>query len=84
MALSLARVCRLMVCVSVALATSSTVSAQFADVQELAFVRDSQIFRVRSDGTGLLQLTGQGVNSEPAWSPDGTRIASYGIGTSTS
>lgn len=42
---------------------------------ELAFVRDHQIFRVKTDGTGLVQLTSGGVNSEPAWSPDGKRIA---------
>ena len=35
----------------------------------------SQIFRGRSDGTGLVQLTSLGFNSEPAWSPDGARIA---------
>jgi Tol biopolymer transport system component len=46
-----------------------------ADVYELAFVRGGQIFRVRSDGTGLVQLTSDGVNSEPAWAPDGQRIA---------
>lgn len=42
---------------------------------ELVFVRDGQIFRIRSDGTGLVQLTSGGVNSDPAWSPDGRRIA---------
>ena len=49
--------------------------SQIADVSELAFVRDDQIFKVRSDGTGLVQLTSDGMNSEPAWSPDGSRIA---------
>jgi hypothetical protein len=42
---------------------------------ELAFVRDKQIYRVRTDGTGLQQLTSGSGNSEPAWSPDGSRIA---------
>jgi len=46
-----------------------------ADVPELAFVRDGQIFRVRLDGSEPVQLTSDGVNSEPAWSPDGRRIA---------
>src|SRR4029453_18722873 len=53
----------------------STASGQIANVDELAFVRDGQIFRVRSDGTGLVQLTSDGGNSEPAWAPDGARIA---------
>jgi Tol biopolymer transport system component len=42
---------------------------------ELAFVRDNQIFRVKTDGTGLQQLTSGSANAEPAWSPDGLRIA---------
>ena len=45
---------------------------------QLAFVRDGQIYLVNSDGTGLVQLTntGDGVsNGDPAWSPDGQRIA---------
>ena len=67
---------RLIVSATVAfVAMLSTASGQIANVYELAFVRDSQIFLVRSDGTGLVQLTSDGVNSEPAWSPDGTRIA---------
>src|SRR5262245_37124182 len=49
--------------------------SQIADVSELAFVRDGQIFRVKSDGTEPVPLTSDGVNSEPAWSPDGSRIA---------
>ena len=45
---------------------------------QLAFVRDGQIFLVESDGTGLVQLTNTGsgiVNGGPSWSPDGQRLA---------
>jgi hypothetical protein len=45
---------------------------------QIAFVRDSQIFLVHADGSGLVQLTatGPGVsNEDPAWSPDGQRLA---------
>jgi Tol biopolymer transport system component len=71
-----AHVHRLIVSASLAFVVMlSTASGQIANVYELAFVRDSQIFRVRSDGTGLVQLTSDGVNSEPTWAPDGARIA---------
>ena len=71
-----AHVHRLIVSASLAfVVVLSTASGQIANVDELAFVRDSQIFRLRSDGTGLVQLTSEGVNSEPAWAPDGARIA---------
>lgn len=37
---------------------------------------DSEIFSVNPDGTGLRQLTSNGLSDvQPAWSPDGTRIA---------
>ena len=71
-----AHVHRLIVSASLAfVVVLSTASGQIANVSELAFVRDSQIFRVKSDGTGLVQLTSDGVNSEPTWAPDGARIA---------
>jgi hypothetical protein len=41
----------------------------------LAFVRDSQIHRINADGTGLVQLTTGPGDADPAWSPDGRRIA---------
>ena len=72
----IAHVHRLTVSASLAfVVVLSTASGQIANVSELAFVRDSQIFGVRSDGTGLVQLTSDGVNSEPTWAPDGARIA---------
>ena len=42
----------------------------------LAFDSNGDIFTVRADGTDLRQLTaGPAVETNPAWSPDGTRIA---------
>jgi Tol biopolymer transport system component len=37
----------------------------------------SELWKIRQDGSGLQQLTEQGA-SYLAWSPDGTRIATYG------
>ena len=71
-----AHVHRLIVSAGLALVVvPSIASGQTANVYELAFVRDSQIFKARSDGTGLVQLTSAGVHGEPTWSPDGARIA---------
>ena len=42
---------------------------------ELAFVRAGRIYRVNTDGSGLVQLSDGPGDSDPAWSPDGTRIA---------
>ena len=50
-------------------------------VRRLAYVAafgtaSSEIYTVRSDGTGAIRLTNDLVrNTDPAWSPDGTRIA---------
>jgi len=42
---------------------------------QLAFVRDGQIYRVNSDGTGVVRLSDGPGDASPAWSPDGSRIA---------
>jgi Tol biopolymer transport system component len=35
---------------------------------------DLQIYTINIDGTGLRQLTSEGNNGDPVWSPEGTRI----------
>lgn len=46
-----------------------------APAGRIVFVRDSQIWVVNADGTGIEQLTTvQPANNEPAWDPTGTRI----------
>jgi Tol biopolymer transport system component len=42
---------------------------------QIAFVRDGRIYRVNSDGSGLVQLSAGPDDRGPAWSPDGSRIA---------
>jgi TolB protein len=42
---------------------------------QLAFVRDGQIHLVNSDGTGVVRLSDGPDDAEPAWSPDGSRLA---------
>jgi Tol biopolymer transport system component len=51
-------------------------SATFAGSDgRIAFVRANQIYSIKPDGAGLLQLTSGAKNVHPAWSPDGKRIA---------
>jgi Tol biopolymer transport system component len=42
---------------------------------KIAFVRDGQIHLVNPDGSGLVRLTDGPNDADPAWSPDGRRIA---------
>jgi Tol biopolymer transport system component len=42
---------------------------------QIAFVRDGRIYRANTDGTEVIQLSTGPADSEPAWSPDGRRIA---------
>jgi len=51
------------------------------DGSRLAFWGPSQIFVINADGSGLREVTDEGVNRWPAWSPDGSRIAFVHDGT---
>jgi len=42
---------------------------------QIAFSRDGKIYRANTDGSGLIQLSSGPGDGEPAWSPDGSRIA---------
>ncbi|HEX5836926.1 MAG TPA: protein kinase [Anaerolineales bacterium] len=47
-----------------------------ADFQEASYSSDTSLFLINADGTGFRQLTNvPGADFEPAWSPDGERIA---------
>jgi Tol biopolymer transport system component len=41
----------------------------------LAYPSDCEVFTVRADGTGSRRLTNGVEDYNPAWSPDGTKIA---------
>jgi hypothetical protein len=45
------------------------------DGLEIAFTRDSAVFSMNRDGTGVRRLADAADFSRPAWSPDGTKIA---------
>lgn len=76
-----ARLVALTVALAVALVAVGAVAAAGGAARPgrdgaIAFVRDSQIWTIRADGRGLIQLThASGGASHPAWSPDGSRIA---------
>jgi Tol biopolymer transport system component len=42
---------------------------------QIAFVRDGRIYRVNTDGSGLVRLSEGPGDQDPAWSSDGQRIA---------
>jgi|GEM_PF-4985787 len=42
---------------------------------QIAFVRDGRIYLANTGGGGLVQLSGGPDDEDPAWSPDGSRIA---------
>jgi hypothetical protein len=42
---------------------------------QIAFSRDGKIFLANTDGTAEVQLSAGPADSEPAWSPDGSRVA---------
>jgi Tol biopolymer transport system component len=63
--------------VAVAFGETATVAFDVTcdPVTQLAFVRDGQIYLVTSTGTGLVRLSDGPNDGDPAWSPDGQRIA---------
>jgi len=54
----------------------ATETAPCTGFGQLIFMRsDNQVYRMNVDGQLLTKLTSEGTNDNPAWSPDGKRIA---------
>ena len=64
--------------IAVCVSSGAAVPAQAAfpgGIGRMAFDSGGNVYTVKADGTGLLQLTGDGQSGGPAWSPSGKRIA---------
>ena len=53
---------------------SGEITTWSPDGQWIAFTERSQIWKKKIDGDSLMQLTFEGFNRHPSWSPDGKRI----------
>jgi len=42
---------------------------------KIVFARANQVYTINANGTGVTKITSAGKNYQPAWSPDGKRIA---------